>query len=529
MGERLLPVLVVDDEQIVRNGMKNIISWEAAGCEVVGDAGGGEEALRLIEELRPALVLLDITMPGMSGIDVLSEVHRNPRSYPSRPEFLILSGYSDFSYAQKAMNLGARGYIVKPVDEDILAEKVVELVREINGRQQSERLHEDEARRRLAASWCAAFAAGDAAAVPPDECRNGPFQPLLVSPELCAGDAASAAEKAFACTEHLSFALGGAFVVLFRGEGSVLVERHAERFCRQESQGGAVAVLGEPAQDAAGAVASFAAASVLFANLFFCGGQAWADSPFLSAGRVDDALRCRLAAAGSPGGASSADSLALVPELLSAIEVYDLQHIGALLERLSSGLARGAVPPAGLKKTCMAFLLELQRLLYEKHPEKKLNVFSAMELVDLVYSQPYFSGVMAIVRDFTGALTEAFVSGASGSTVMKVVQYVKENFRSDLKLEMLGGLFNCNSAYLGKKFKEYTGVSFNTYLDIIRIDEAKRLMSAGGLKVYEVSRLVGYSNTDYFYLKFRKLTGMTPGEFRASLPQEGGTYAEPAP
>lgn len=78
----------------------------------------------------------------------------------------------------------------------------------------------------------------------------------------------------------------------------------------------------------------------------------------------------------------------------------------------------------------------------------------------------------------------------------------------------MGDLFYCNSAYLGKKFKEYTGVQFNVYLDKIRIEEAKKKLAETDLKVYQISKLVGYSNTDYFFMKFRKYTGMTPKEFK---------------
>ncbi|MBQ5492097.1 MAG: helix-turn-helix transcriptional regulator, partial [Treponema sp.] len=102
----------------------------------------------------------------------------------------------------------------------------------------------------------------------------------------------------------------------------------------------------------------------------------------------------------------------------------------------------------------------------------------------------------------------------ASSTILKVIQYVKTNYNRELKLELLGDLFNCNSAYLGKKFKEYTGVPFNTYLDIIRIEQAKNMLETTSLKIYEISKLVGYSNTDYFYLKFKKHTNMTPKEFK---------------
>lgn len=164
----------------------------------------------------------------------------------------------------------------------------------------------------------------------------------------------------------------------------------------------------------------------------------------------------------------------------------------------------------------MAFIVETQNSLQAKHPEKQFDTVPAMDLVNLIYTQNYFDEMMKIVTDFNTGLAESFTSNTSDSTILKVIQYVKTNYHTDLKLEMLGDLFNCNSAYLGKKFREYTGVPFNTYLDIIRIEAAKKMLNESNLKIYEISKLVGYSNTDYFYLKFKRLANMTPKEYKDS-------------
>jgi two-component system response regulator YesN len=168
----------------------------------------------------------------------------------------------------------------------------------------------------------------------------------------------------------------------------------------------------------------------------------------------------------------------------------------------------------------MAFIVEVQNGLHAKHPEKEFETVSALDLVTLIYTQSYFDEIADMVHDFILGLAESFTSNTANSTVLKVVQYVKNNYNTDMKLEMLGNLFNCNSAYLGKKFREYTGVPFNTYMDIIRIEEAKKLLKSSKYKIYEISKMVGYSNTDYFYLKFKKHTNMTPKEYKASAGEE---------
>jgi two-component system response regulator YesN len=98
----------------------------------------------------------------------------------------------------------------------------------------------------------------------------------------------------------------------------------------------------------------------------------------------------------------------------------------------------------------------------------------------------------------------------------RILNYIHKNYNKELKLELLAEIFNYNSAYLGKMFKNYTGESFNVYLDKVRIYKAKEMLLNNDLKVYQVSEKVGFSNIDYFYSKFKKYVGTSPKEFRNS-------------
>jgi two-component system response regulator YesN len=96
----------------------------------------------------------------------------------------------------------------------------------------------------------------------------------------------------------------------------------------------------------------------------------------------------------------------------------------------------------------------------------------------------------------------------------RIISYVNNNYSENLKIEALARLFNYNSAYMGKRFKEYSGYNFHTYLDVLRINAAKELLLTTDMKVYEISNAVGYTNTDYFYNKFKKNTGKSPLIFK---------------
>ena len=107
-----LRVLLVDDEIIIREGFKRLFDWSAHGCEVVGEAADGMEALAQIDILRPDIVIMDINIPIMSGLKViqLSRIKHPQIAY------VIVSGYDDFSYCREALRLQITDYILKPVN-----------------------------------------------------------------------------------------------------------------------------------------------------------------------------------------------------------------------------------------------------------------------------------------------------------------------------------------------------------------------------------------------------------------------------
>ncbi len=516
MAKRPLKVLIVDDEEIVRNGLKNIIDWNALGCQICGEASNGEEALEKITSLAPSIVMLDITMPVMTGIELLSEVHHNPTKYPNRPNFLILSGYSDFDYAQKALNYGAKGYIVKPVDEDLLEQKVKSLVEEINKANEMDTLRNYAQMEETAQRFSQMFLFGAVDdAFSKDEDTSDKYKVAIVSPELCGCGGQLQALKAaikenFGFTSHLAFPMDPVYIILFKNEGDESIKRHLERFCikMQKNRSGSLVALGESGTGLQGALDSYNQAKELYGQLFF-----FTDKAFITHADLDadpnSIYRLTKAAHNNED-----EFFECIPELIQFIEIYDLQKISTTMDAQEQWLRRSCLSVDQIKKICMAFIVETQNAIHNKHPEKELETVPALDLVNLIYTQNYFDEMICIVKDFTMGLAESFTSNTANSTILKVIQYVKTNFNTDLKLEMLGNLFNCNSAYLGKKFREYTGVPFNTYLDIIRIEEAKKLLTSSKLKIYEISKLVGYSNTDYFYLKFKKHTNMTPKEFK---------------
>lgn len=101
----------------------------------------------------------------------------------------------------------------------------------------------------------------------------------------------------------------------------------------------------------------------------------------------------------------------------------------------------------------------------------------------------------------------------SSRKIQPILQYISENLNKDLRLELLAKEFGYNSSYLGKMFRDCTGEYFNNYVDRLKIERAKDYIRQGAL-VYEAAQKVGYTNINYFHIKFKKYTGVAPGSLK---------------
>lgn len=122
-------VMIIEDETTVRRGIVLTIDWFSLGCMIVGEAANGEEGLELVLRLSPDIVVTDVKMPRMDGVEMIQKL----RQAGCRSRFIILTAYSDFKYAQSALRLGVNDYLLKPLKDGELEEAVRTLVRTASG------------------------------------------------------------------------------------------------------------------------------------------------------------------------------------------------------------------------------------------------------------------------------------------------------------------------------------------------------------------------------------------------------------
>ena len=128
-------VLIAEDEDIIRKGIAYTMDWVSMGCTIVGEAANGKEGVEKIKELSPDIVLADIMMPMMNGIEMI-------RKGQEIADFkaIIMTSYADFEYAKKAIELGVSAYLMKPVDEEELKKNISKIITEIEKENQLRQL-----------------------------------------------------------------------------------------------------------------------------------------------------------------------------------------------------------------------------------------------------------------------------------------------------------------------------------------------------------------------------------------------------
>lgn len=123
----MFKVMIIDDEETIRQGLRSVIDWGKHNCTIIGEAEDGDEGVKLINELRPDIVFTDVRMPGLNGLEMISQV----KELHHQCIIIILTGFREFEYAQQAIKLGAFRLILKPTNTEELLQTIDDAVAEI--------------------------------------------------------------------------------------------------------------------------------------------------------------------------------------------------------------------------------------------------------------------------------------------------------------------------------------------------------------------------------------------------------------
>ena len=499
-------LMIIDDEAIVREGIKLLFSWEDEGFELCAEAANGREGLEKMLSYQPELVLVDIKMPGINGIELI----KRARAEGFQGQFIILTGYSEFDFAKSAISLGVKDYILKPINEKKLLENVRKICKELEQKKEKKaydaesqlKAKEEVLRRILLHSSDRNVLAKEIERFQIDLNCSTYCVAIVSSIELLENEQSINQEKFNLLVKGIKsvrHVLMGENKMVLIQMGYPYIQFEEELLARNERVkkiygSGFFISVGHNVSNWFDINFSYECANYLLGNKFL-----YKDRGVISIDIIQ--------------GHKEAGRY-IVPEHLSTlIEVGDVQALKEEVDKFKCFCRFSLMKEPEIKLHIIINIITIQNIL-EKQNEQLAKLENEKHAIEDVNNANDFMELLDIFYQYLMKMCNDLGESNPKTIIRRVYAYMEKNYYKSLKLEAIAKIFNYNNAYLGKLFRLESGDSFNNILDQIRIDNAKRLLMETDLKVYQVAMKVGYSNVDYFHIKFKKYAGVSPKEFK---------------
>jgi two-component system response regulator YesN len=522
-------ILIVDDEIGITEGLKIIIQRGIPECNIMGVAYNGSEGFDYAMEMKPDIILTDIRMPQADGLEMIHKL----RGAGSKAIFIILSGYSEFEYAKKAITLGVKFYINKPVEEEELYEVMNKVFLDIEAeRARTLRIRNLENTVQNNMKSIKEFvlrdildSAGDAAesikymlescgfpishkqyvcTILELNCETSDLSENILSALM---ERITAKLSAYSNTVVLRYSAMQTAIILSHHEqidyGQLAISIGDINSEIAEKWGiSATAGIGLVYEDVDGISKSFEEACQALSYKVIKG----ADTVI---------LYTEIQKVSGSGRVVSEGDIDLLEACLDA---NDIQGCSQIIDKIFEKMAGDKhLSLMDLQIQCMNILLSGIRKMSVS--QLHVNEFVGKNILSLE-SITRFKTLEQLKNWLTNtirAIIELKLVGkvpAKKDIITEIKEYVANHFDKEISLAELSERFFINPYYLSQLFKEKTGDTYLSYLTKVRINKAKELLASTSLKVYEICEMVGYSDTNYFSKLFEKFAGCKPTEFK---------------
>lgn len=513
--EQMCRILIVDDETLVRQGIKHYLNWEQYGFEIAGEASNGREALELIETVHPHIVITDIVMPLMDG----EEFTRVVKSRYPHIEIIVLSSYGEFEYVRSTFQSGVADYILKPkLETEELLRVLQKTARRIpslqyTGGSGGHTVTVESVIGKLLASYDVEYDSDIAQ-------RHFPYAGYCLlgmdrGRSSAKGGAAGLTDPGQVFADSLRAALEHAVIMPVPADSHLsvlLVNVEQASYAHLLAQAESLARSLGTGQPGAGWVASH-----------------W----FRDFGQLGSVFRDRLL--------KLLDSRFYFPEVplltedslpqpAAPVALFDLkrfaedmkrEHFEEAFQSLRDHIAGKAKDYNSSASEFRSFLgniiFNITILLggsgydIKELDKTKFAYFQAIEEAGNVHE------ATARLEDF---LQEAdrlisLKRQQTGDDNMKMLlDYINDHYSEPLSLTALARHFHFNPSYLSTYFTAHNKEGFSEYLNKVRVDKAAELLRSSAAPISEIGSMVGYSDHSYFTKVFKKLTGCSPSQYR---------------
>ncbi|MCL6601556.1 MAG: response regulator [Paenibacillus sp.] len=500
-------VLLIDDEPSALEGLQLWINWEEHGFEVCGTSSNGKEGLEVMEQLEPDLVITDVNMPLMNGLEMIAAwKHKKIKQI----KFAILSGYSEFEYAQTAIRYGINHYFLKPLIPEEAEEELQEIYQEL-----------EQERKKI-----------DFKEMASSEERINLIKGLLNENLVDkAGQmdltALSASEK------HWNFCV-------VQTEPGLYAELRGEVVALLADQGSMFLIDLEP--NSFGVAYGYSTGSFedhdIFQSLTQLQHQ-YSTGYFVGVGAAQDSL---LKIVNSYRTAKEAlmhyfyesevsgilsyqelhhkpfsyhyDQIQLMDAMIRPIQLLDLIGFQQAVDSAANSFREMLIAPEVAKKIVIHIMYKIIDYTREASGVQLSTKLRIHDILDsMIMLDDLMSNLLSCGQDCMNILVTEQTKRSQG-IIQEINEYIQEHFRESLTIKKLAEVFYMHPVYLGQLLMKKNGIHFNEQLHSLRIQEAERLLQHNRLKNCEIAEEVGYSNYSQFLKQFEKKMKMCPNEYK---------------
>lgn len=527
----MFQVLLVDDEALARHDVKSMLDWEKHGFTICGEAYNGSMALALMEQMTPHIVIMDVSMPIMNGVELSQEIKER---FP-KVKMIMLSSFDDYDYVRTCLMNGAIDYLLKhrlqaPALLTLLDKAVQELQSEEARHVQSKMIEHlspvilrehvaNVARDVLHASDVLQSYARDNQLY--TNSVNYGSAAVQIVPFLLLTESLTDVQKnrlVLQAIEVMQMAIGdvqkrtvgyvgeGRFMVLFSSE-----DRSEHAVTTQMNQ--AISALSHSLE-------KFLNLKCVYTIGPLCGNLRLVGSSYTKANQAlnvqhDQGLNASILK----------DSLFMKEQkqLLLFLEQLEVERASQFIATIFAELC--SQPVYGMTvQIIVSEMLRLAEMTWKRH-----NPQIALEEIEQIPTRAELGRMGSVTElerwmlNYYACLVEALkkqrVGGSYSRHISKALKFITDNYASNISLDITASSLNLNASYLSRLFKEEMQMTFTEYLNRVRIRTSCMLMESGTYALKQISSEVGFLSYTYFFKVFKSITEMTPQVYMDQLKQ----------
>lgn len=509
-------ILIVDDQKHIRDGLQAMLRQFPMQLEQIYSAASGIEALEVLRCTRIQLVITDIRMPDMDGLALMAQ----SRAERMKVDYLILSGYSDFSYAQQAMALGAKGYLLKPVKRDDLQSAVEHAWQEAVSRQALTQNMEHLSRRAIEADrkelgMYMQGAANDEAWIRYTEQQHPAlwrhYRLCLLREELRINQPGAGSAHSMEFMAYGIYGRQGCLCLQYRPYLILAVDADVDPAvlpaALKEAQMQAIVAMTGPQQGLEALPASYMQVMELYRHSYL-----FPDKP------------CML-----PADIEGLEQQWQLPydELYALFQLIGTKNSGKIADGISKLFHKNVLQRYNIRYTqqlCRAMVELLDEYACVIQPymgEEALDTASLRNLYDYAGIRDYIRALQQQLLRLDQFYDAFKCSYRNSQDLQEAIRFIHENYHKPLDLAMVSNHVSLNYTYFSNLFKKNIGKGFAEYLRDVRLDKARRLLAETEQKIVTIAADVGYESYKSFTRAFRDAMGMQPTEYRQRMRRKG--------